>query len=285
MTADRVKVLLPLPLSGAYDYRVPDGMALEPGAFVAVPLGNRTVYGVVWGGAGDTAVPDSKLKDVVARLDVPPLPAVSRRFVDWVAGYTVYPAGAVLRMVASVPSALEPARPRIAFRAADHAPGEAEFKLTPARRRVLAVLADGPPRPAAELAREAGVGQGVVKGLVDAGALVAVETREAFAAPDPTRPGPALSADQAAAAAELRARVGAGFSVTVLDGVTGSGKTEVYFEAIAAALAAGRQVLVLLPEIALGAQWLDRFVGRFGAAPVQWHSELSQAQRRRGWRA
>ena len=76
-----------------------------------------------------------------------------------------------------------------------------------------------------------------------------------------------------------------GFSVTVLDGVTGSGKTETYFAAIAAALAAGKQALVLLPEIALGAQWLQRFRQRFGALPAQWHSEIGQADRRDTWRA
>jgi primosomal protein N' (replication factor Y) len=150
---------------------------------------------------------------------------------------------------------------------------------------VLALLADGPPRAAAELAREAGVSPAVVKGLIDVGALLAVETRAPLPEPDHALPGPALSPDQAHAAAELRLRIGAGFSVTVLDGVTGSGKTEVYFEAIAAALAAGRQVLVLLPEIALGAQWLDRFAQRFGAPPAQWHSDLPHAVRRRTWRA
>jgi primosomal protein N' (replication factor Y) len=286
MTAERVQVLLPLPLSGAYDYRVPEGMSLAPGTFVVAPLGSQAVYGVVWGGAADSDVPETKLKDVIEALDAPPLPAVSRRFVDWVAGYTVYPAGAVLRMVMSVTDALEPTRPRLAYAAAERGADDDDgLKMTPARRRVLALLADGPPRPSAELAREAGVSQAVVRGLIDAGALLAVETRETFPEPDHARPGPALSPDQAGAAAELRARIGGGFSVTVLDGVTGSGKTEVYFEAIAAALAAGRQVLVLLPEIALGAQWLDRFAQRFGAAPAQWHSDLPHAVRRRTWRA
>ena len=73
--------------------------------------------------------------------------------------------------------------------------------------------------------------------------------------------------------------------MTVLDGVTGSGKTETYFAALAAALAKGRQALVLLPEIALGAQWLERFRERFGALPAQWHSDISEAERRDTWRA
>jgi primosomal protein N' (replication factor Y) len=105
-------------------------------------------------------------------------------------------------------------------------------------------------------------------------------------APDWRRAGPDLSSAQELAAQDLVAAVEkGGFGVTVLDGVTGSGKTEVYFAAIAAALARGRQVLVLLPEIALSSQWLERFTRRFGALPVEWHSDLSHVTRRNAWRA
>ncbi|HLB81229.1 MAG TPA: primosomal protein N', partial [Dongiaceae bacterium] len=162
------------------------------------------------------------------------------------------------------------------------------LRLTPARRRVLAALADGPPRPTVELARAAAVGPGVVKALATAGALApaTLPPPPAFAPPDGARPGPPLSPPQAAAASALVAGVAAGgFAVTLLDGVTGAGKTEVYFEAIAAALRAGRQALVLLPEIALGARWLDRFAARFGARPAAWHSDLTAAERRVAWRA
>ncbi len=161
--------------------------------------------------------------------------------------------------------------------------------MTPTRRRVLETLAERPPATAAEAARSAGCGAGVVRDLVASGLI-----DERFVAADPPSPspldwrspGPPLSADQSLAAGRLVAAVEAGgFSVTLLDGVTGSGKTETYFAAIAAALAAGRQVLVLLPEIALGAQWLQRFRERFGAAPAQWHSEVGQAERRDTWRA
>ena len=159
--------------------------------------------------------------------------------------------------------------------------------MTAARARVLAA-AEGPPRPAVELARAAGVGPGVVRGLARAGALVAVETpaHAPFLAPDWRRPEPALSTEQAAAAEGLAAQVAAAeYDVVLLDGVNGAGKTEVYFAAIAAALEAGRQTLVLLPEIALGAQWLARFSDRFGVEPAQWHSDLTPFQRRRTWRA
>ncbi len=282
----RVRVLLPLPLAEAYDYRLPDGMEAAPGDCVLVPLGSREVIGVVWG-AGSGDVDESRLKAVIRRFDVAPLSGVAREFIDWVARYVMSPPGAVLRMTLRVPSALEPPKPVIAYRRSDDwDPGA--LRITPARQRVLDLLADGPPRTARELAEEAGCGGAVVKGLAAAGALETVELRPTAAVRDPDwqRPGRILTEDQQAAADALTSTVQeGGYSVTLLDGVTGSGKTEVYFEALAAALAAGRQVLVLLPEIALSAQWLDRFAERFGVRPEEWHSDLTQLRRRQTWRA
>ncbi len=279
----RLSVLLPLPLTGAYDYRLPVGLEAAPGAFVRVPLGRREVVGVVWGEAGGK-VASARLREVSARPDAPPLGAALRGFVDWVAAYTLSPPGAVLRMAMSVVEALGPPRRRLGY-----APGgTAPERMTAARVRVLAEAADGPPRPAVELARAAGVSPSVVRGLADAGALEAVELSAGagFPRPDWERPGATLSPDQAAAAADLANKVEAGgYGVTLLDGVNGAGKTEVYFAAMAAAFATGRQVLVLLPEIALGAQWLARFSERFGAAPAEWHSDLTAARRRDTWRA
>jgi primosomal protein N' (replication factor Y) len=271
-------VLLPLPLAGCYDY---SGEDVAPGDFVIVPLGNREQVGVVWGpGTGEIAA--GRLKSVIDRLDVPALPEICRRFVDRVAAYTLAPPGAVLRMAMSVSAALEPPREMQAWRLAPAPPATA--KLTEARKRVLTVLAEGPPRPTSELAREAGVGGGVVKALAQAGLLEAVSLpqRAPFALPDGNRPGPQLSPDQRKAADALVARES---GVTLLDGVTGSGKTEVYFEAVAAALRSGKQALVLLPEIALTGQWLERFEQRFGARPAEWHSDLTSVERRTTWRA
>jgi primosomal protein N' (replication factor Y) len=283
----RRAVLLPLPLEGAYDYIVPDGLAAEPGAFVRVPLGRREAIGVVWGEA-EGGVAEHKLKPILARLEVPPLPESERRFIDWVAHYTLTPPGVVLRMAMSVAAALDPPRAQLAYARAESSPESLGIRLTPERRRVLAVLADGPPRLPTELAREAGVSPGVVKALAQAGALstIMLPARASFAEPAYDRLDAALSADQQAVADALRAKVAAGgFGVTLIDGVTGSGKTEVYFEAIAATLAAGRQALVLVPEIALTAQWLARFESRFGVQPAQWHSDLSSTARRTTWRA
>jgi primosomal protein N' (replication factor Y) len=289
------RVLLPLPLERTYDYRVPAGLAVAAGDFVVVPLGARQVIGVAWGeGEGDVAA--EKLKDIIALAPVPPVDTALRRMVEWTAAYTLSPPGAVLRMAMSVPSALEPARAIPSHRlhpdlapageSADE-PERPRFKLTAARRRVVAALADGHPRTAPEIAEDAGVSAAVVRGMIAAGALVPgpPAPRAEIARPDPLRPAFPLSPAQAEAAAALVAKVGQGFSVTLLDGVTGSGKTEVYFEAVAAALKRGRQALVLLPEIALTVQWLERFERRFGAPPVVWHSDLTARERREAWRA
>ena len=283
----RVRVLLPLPLGEAYDYRQPSDLELAPGDFVRVPLGPREVIGVVWDppGPGHSAVPDARLKSVVEHLTgAPPLRASFRRFIAWVAGYCLAPPGAVLRMTLRAPEALKPPKPRLAYRLA----GPAPKRQTAARARVLELLADGRPWSIAEAARAAGVGPGVVKGLVAAGTLepIALPPEPPFQAPDPDRPGPALSPAQQAAASALRAAVaGGGFEVFLLEGVTGAGKTEVYLEAVAQALKDDRQVLVLLPEIALTAQWLERFEHRFGVRPAEWHSDLRATDRRQVWRA
>jgi primosomal protein N' (replication factor Y) len=287
----RWQILLPLPLAGAYDYWAPRGLAIELGSFVTAPLGGRLVPGVVWGEADGTGVAAERLKPIDSVLDVPAMSETLRRFVDWVAAYTVTPPGAVLRMTMSVSDALVPPRPVAvctltdAGRATlfDEAGG---FRMTPARRRVLGELRDGPSLPIVEIARAAACGTSVVRGLIDLG-LLRIELRPAR--PPRTIPSwrdcPSFSPDQAAAADDLVAMVRQSqFAVALLDGVTGSGKTEVYFAAIAAAVDAGRQVLILLPEIALGAQFLARFGERFGAAPTEWHSDLSHSERRAAWR-
>jgi primosomal protein N' (replication factor Y) (superfamily II helicase) len=290
----RLRVMLPLPLPEALDYLPPETtIPPEPGSFVTVELGSRRLVGVVWDGDGGELATE-RLKPVLSTLSAPPLRPDMRRFVDRVAAYTLAPPGMVLKMAMSVEEALSPRAPRrvCAITPAGLAmleSAESETKLTSARRRVLQALSDAGACAAAELARRAGCGAGVVRGLISA-SLVAEEfvSSEPSAEPMPDwqSAGPPLSRDQERAAERLVERVReGGFSVTVLDGVTGSGKTETYFAAIAAALEAGRQVLVLLPEIALGAQWLDRFKRRFGALPAEWHSDVSQSTRRDTWRA
>ena len=287
-TERRVSVLLPLPLAGAYDYSVPHELNVVPGDFVAVPLGRRKLVGVVWG-AGSGGVADAKLKPIEEILPAPRLPDELRRFVDWAANYTLAAPGAVLRMAMSVPDALVPMRSLAGYALTDAgraALTDSDGALTKPRRRVLEAASDSA-STASDLAERAACSAGVVKGLVAAGFLRSVDLprRVTPPAPDFRCDGPALSPAQEGTARELIEHiVQDAFSVTLLDGVTGSGKTEVYFAAIAACLARGKQALVLLPEIALSAQFLARFEARFGAPPALWHSELRHAQRRDTWR-
>jgi len=276
-----VPVLLPYPFAGPFDYRVPPEMEVAPGDIVLVPLNRRAEVGVVWDGAPEGTVGDNRLRPISGLVDAPAMRADVRQLVDWIAAYTVSPPGEVMAMALRINAARAEA-PAQGWQAGDGVEGA---KLTPARRRVLAVLGEGRMAGPA-LARAAEVSPGVVRGMADAGLLVpvALPVAVAFARPDPGHPGPVLSGEQEAAAAALRAAVRGGFSVSLLDGVTGSGKTEVYLEAIAECLRAGRQALVLLPEIALTAEFLTRVEARFGARPAEWHSGVTVTERRRIWR-
>ncbi len=278
-------MLVPVALDQSYSYRVPAGLDLKPGDLVSVPLGNREATGVVW--AENVEVRPglhNRLKDVVEKLDLPPLKPELRQFVDWVAGYTLSSRGMVLRMALRMGEHLGPERIRIGVRLTDRSPA----RMTPARARVLSLLADGLARAKGDAAREAGVSPGVIDGLVDEGVLetLPLPPEPVARPPDPAHQVPEFTDAQRAAGDLLRASVEAGgFSVSLLDGVTGSGKTEVYFEAVAAAIRKGQQSLILMPEIALTGQFLDRFAQRFGVRPAEWHSEVPPRRRARTWAA
>jgi len=282
--ADRVKVLLPMPVGSGYDYRVPPDMAVTPGDFVRVPLGPRQITGVVWGEA-DGAVADDKLKSIIARHEALPLSDTHRRFLDWLAGYSLSAPGSVLRMSMSIPEALDPPPPATGYRAAVFPP--AKVRMTPQRQAVLDALTPAEAVEAATLRSVSGVSSAVLTGMVKAGLIEAVPLiiRQSWPQPDPAFASVTFSSDQERAATRICAAVGTTSEVFLLDGVTGSGKTEVYFEAIAEAIRRGLQSLVLVPEIALSAQWLARFEGRFGVRPAAWHSDLTRTQRRDVWRA
>lgn len=297
-TRKRVSVLLPLPFPYPLDYAVPASLAdrIAPGDIVRVPLGGRRETGVVW---EPTPLPPdltpppppdvaaSRLRALTERLDLPPMPSGLRQFIDWVAAYTLASPGMVLAMALRPHLRGESSAPAAGW--VRDAEPQASLRVTPARRAVLEALpAGGPPLTTAELTGRAGVGASVVRGLADAGLLrsVPMTPDSPFAAPDPLHNPPVLEGDQARAATELRARVGERrFSATLLEGVTGSGKTEIYLEAVAECLSQGRQALVLLPEIALSAQWMERFARRFGVRPAVWHSEIGQKARRLTWAA
>ncbi|MEG8221507.1 primosomal protein N' [Sphingomonas sp. HH69] len=282
----RARVLLLNAALGPLDYRVPHGMNVKPGSIVVAPLGPRQLVGVVW--EEDSfpdveSVGDNRLRNLLELVDAPPLPAALRRLIEWTADYYLSPPAAVLRMALASMAALEGTRTVIEYKAT----GAVPERMTEQRAQALERIGErqGLVR---ELAMIGGVSDAVIRGLIkqDVFEPVEVSVDTPFPLPDPDHAPPALSDAQMAAATTMADAVRAqDFAPFLLDGVTGSGKTEVYFEAIAAAMRAGRQVLVLLPEIALTEPFLERFEKRFGTVPVNWHSGLRQTERRRAWRA
>src|SRR3954470_4682436 len=201
-----VGVLLPLPLAGAYDYKLPPGSNAERGAIVAAPLGNREVLGVVWGPAEGT-VGDNRLKVAEPLEGAPALPEKLCDFIDWVADYTLNPPGAILAMALRSRGAFEPEAKRIAYVKGDVTPP----RMSAARMRVLEVAGDGLARSVPGLAEDANVSAAVVRGLIQAGALVTTELPEfaPFHPPDASFAEPVLNEDQVQAAQALRQAVAA----------------------------------------------------------------------------
>src|SRR5215472_18908361 len=280
----RAGVLLPRPLKGPYDYKLPKGCNAPRGTLVAAPLGTGgEILGVVWGEA-EGNVGDNRLREAVPLEGNPILPAQLCDFIDWVAQYTLNAPGSILAMALRSQAAFEPEGVRVAYIRGAQTP----TRMTDARKRVLALADDGLARSVSSFAEEANVTPAVVRGLIAADALIETELPEfpPFARPDPDCARPTLNPSQTEAARVLVSDVGfKRFSVSLLDGVTGSGKTETYFEAVAAAFRHGRQALILLPEISLTVQFLERFAERFGVRPAEWHSDISQRERRRTFRA
>ncbi len=284
-TPSRVRVVLLTQAIGPLDYRLPEGMEAAPGTVVMVPLGPRKLPAVVW----DDDVFDSepvdpkKLRNVLERVECRPIGQGLRRLVDWVADYYLTQHAAVLRMVLSSSAAFTTSGTITEYRRTGFEPA----RMTPQRAAALDALEDAQGL-VRELAAEAGVSDNVIRGLIKSGAFepVTISVDTPFPEPQPDFASPELNDAQQAAADAMTAAVRAGgFDTFVLDGVTGSGKTETYFEAIAEAIRLDRQVLVLLPEIALTQPFLKRFEERFGVEPATWHSNMRSTQRRRVWRA
>jgi primosomal protein N' (replication factor Y) len=278
-----VGVLTAQPIDRVLDYKAPEGGCL-PGAFVEVPLGPRKVLGVVWGpGKGD--YDRSKIRSIVRVLDVAPMREEMQLFLRRAADYTLTPISAMLRLATRAPGLSDPPSMQKVYRAGGREPD----RMTDARGRVLDVLDEygGLAFTLKELAEHAGVSTGVVKGLVKQGAVLEEDRPRDLPFPrmDADHAGKELTGDQASAADALRAAIQTEqYGTTLLRGVTGSGKTEVYLEAVAECLRRGRQALVLLPEIALTAEFLTRVQARFGTKPAEWHSGVTMTERRRIWK-
>ncbi|MFO6448513.1 primosomal protein N' [Erythrobacter sp. NE805] len=283
---NRVRLLVLNAALGALDYRLPEGVEAPPGSVVVAPLGPRRVMGIVWdaGALPGDEIAFERLRPILEVVPVPPLPEPLRRLVEWTADYYCAPLASVARMALASGGALGGPATTTEYRLTG---AEAGGRLTAQRRTALEKLA-GEQGTMRELAAIAGVSEGVLRGMAGAGLIgpVTVNIDRPYPSADPDFHQPRLSEAQARVAARLVGAVEAGsFAPFLLDGVTGSGKTETYFEPVAAAIRAGRQVLVLLPEIALTENFLARFAARFGAAPVLWHSSLKSTERRRAWRA
>lgn len=279
---ERVGVLTAEPLGRVLDYRAPEG-GCGSGDLVEVPLGPRRVLGVVWG-EGEGSFDAARLRPVTRVLDLPPMRAELRSFIARAADYTLTPLPQMLRLATRAPGLADPPAARRVYRLAGPVPN----RLTEARHKVVEALRGwaGAAVTLSELTAAAGVGASVVKGLLAMGVLVEEAAPRDLPYPglDFTAAG-RLAGDQIAAGEALAAAVAAdSYSAHLLKGVTGSGKTEVYLEAVARCLRAGRQALVLLPEIALTADFLARVEARFGARPGEWHSGVTQTERRRLWR-
>lgn len=280
---DLIGVLTTQPIGRVLDYKAPEGGCFL-GAFVEVPLGPRKVMGVVWAeGQGD--FDHAKIRPVTRVLDVAPMAEEMRVFIDRAAAYTLTPLPAMLRLATRAPGLGDAPSMRKVYRLGGREPD----RMTDARRKVMEVLRDygGLSFTLGEVAEMAGVGTSVVKGLVKQGAVAEEDAPRDTPYPllDPDYGGKALSEDQTQAAEVLRGAIGSGqYGTTLLKGVTGSGKTEVYLEAVAACLRAGRQALVLLPEIALTGEFIDRVEARFGMKPAEWHSGVTMTERRRCWK-
>jgi primosomal protein N' (replication factor Y) len=284
MPQEPVSVLVPVPVDEPFDYAPPAEGSPPPGTYVRVSFGRQELIGVVWDHPAAVRAAPARVKPLLQVLGVPPMPAAVRQLVAEVARETLAPLGAALKLALPVPAALEPWPARLAYR---RVPGADTAALKGRRATVMAALGAHDVMNARQLASRAGVGVGVLHGMAKARLLEAAGLVEVPVPPlpDPEAPGVTLSPDQGAVARRLAAAVREGQEgVTLLEGVPGAGKTEVYFEAIAEAMRRGRRSLVLLPEIALSAQWLARFERRFGAAPTVWHSALTPAQRRDSWR-
>ena len=280
---DIVKVLIPNVANAGYDYRLTAPADL--GTFVRVNVMRRPYIGVVYG-IGDSGLAPEKIRDTT---DVFPwhLSVSDLQWIQKMSDWTLMTPGAVLRLIVNVPDAFSPPRTEQLY-GYDF---ESNVRMTDARQSVADAFAsnDNEPMSASDIQNIAHVSAAVVKTMINRGVLIPRDTRTRdandFDYKYQDMGTVQLNAEQSAAAAEIAAAIDhGGYSAFVLDGITGSGKTQVYFDAAWRAYSHGKSVLLMMPEIALTAQFISRYEHRFGAPPVVWHSNLTAARRRAIWR-
>ena len=280
---DIVKVLIPNVANAGYDYRLTAPADL--GTFVRVNVMRRPYIGVVYG-IGDSGLAPEKIRDTT---DVFPwhLSVSDLQWIQKMSDWTLMTPGAVLRLIVNVPDAFSPPRTEQLY-GYDF---ESNVRMTDARQSVADAFAsnDNEPMSASDIQNIAHVSAAVIKTMINRGVLIPRDTRTRdandFDYKYQDMGTVQLNTEQSAAAAEIAAAIdNGGYSAFVLDGITGSGKTQVYFDAAWRAYSHGKSVLLMMPEIALTAQFISRYEHRFGAPPVVWHSNLTAARRRAIWR-
>ncbi len=279
-----IGVLLPLPFNEPFDYQTDEPLSL--GTIVRVPWGKEQQIGVVWKIGKSSKLPENKIKPIIEKFNFPPLSSQLMQFVKFVADYNMTFLGLVLKMIISVRGVFDDSLTTTLYKLSGKTLAEAKLKNSDARWHVMDLLKHAP-YSKAEICKGAGVSVSVVNTLIKNGILLPFikEKKKEFVSPISDYQKVKLTTEQENAAEELVRKIGQGFNVTLLDGVTGSGKTEVYFEAVAKALEQEKQVLILVPEISLTTQWLARFEKRFGVKPASWHSGLGNRERIDNWTA
>lgn len=277
-----IRVLLPKPFKEAFDYGVPENLSPQLGQYVLVPFGRQNIWGIVWEMDVTSSLKPSQIKPIQELSSLPPLSQETRDFLDWTATYTLSPLGSVSKMLLSVPEAIK--APTQTFYQLS---GKQDFPMTPAREKIVQALKETVLLTKNALLEKAHVSSAVVSGLLKAGGIKTIVKEETPSPKEPItfQPCTLNPAQQEAGDLFRQAVQYSTFKPFVLEGVTGSGKTEVYFEGIKEAIDQGKQSLILVPEISLSIQWVERFKKRFGIAPTLWHSDIPLSQKKKTWRA
>jgi len=288
----QVTVVLPVHIGDGFDYELPEGVRVLAGTCVTVPFGKKEIHGIVWG-KGTQFVSREKLRKIsVIHDNITPINVDFMRFITLTSQYYFAPRNQTIKMVLSAPDSLTFC-PIQSFYALAPSPAPSPTPAIPMTKRqrekwhaVESALSDGEKEESSLIA----LTLQTKRHLTHLQELGLIQRHERPRLPAPIIPHyqrPTLNDEQRHGASRIVAhcKEHPSYHCMLLQGVTGSGKTEVYFEAIEACLKLGQQVLILLPEIALSIQWTQRFIARFGFEPIVWHSGITQAQRRNNWHA
>ena len=279
-------VLLPLPFNDVFDYLGDENLAI--GQMVVVPFGREELVGVVWKIGKSADIEEKKIKRIKQVLNLPAIKPSLRNFIQQTATYNFSPLGLVLKMVLGPKSNQLPKQKISVFGLSIKNENLDGIRMTAMRRAVFEFLDDGKEAEKEDIILQTGVSENVINAMIKSGFLYKKEiviNEECKEQVVHIKKQTSLTDEQQQAADYLVKKINNGYSTTLLDGITGSGKTEVYFEAIEAALIENKQVLVLVPEISLTTQWLNRFTNRFGLSPFVWHSEVGLKDKALTWKA